>query len=219
MMPYMDRVAGYIRVSTEKQAEDDSHIRQRETVENYVESNFPEDVEIDWYADIAESGQDLSRPEYESLMDKLHRYDAVIVREMSRFGRDAAQIWEDLEILQDNDVDFISVKNDGIDTTTAQGEMLFKIVSVINEFKANLARERTLELIEQKKNSGEGWGRDRKLTDKQIRTLYNLYNENDGVSYNTLKLIAVEEREWVDDISRHTIRNYIKAVENGEIEA
>lgn len=207
----MDRVAGYVRVSTEKQAEEGSHDRQRETIENYVESNLEGDVELELFEDIAVSGQSSDRDAYETMMDKLHKFDAVVVRELSRFGRSLQKMLNDIEIMQEHDCAFISVKDEMIDTSSAQGQLMFNIIGAFNQFWADLARERRYEQIERRKKEGKRIGRPKKLSEEQREELYELWSTKEGVSYNTLAIIA--EEKWGVEVSRQTIASYMKEIE------
>lgn len=209
------RVAGYIRVSTEKQAEEGSHERQRETVREWCEDNLDDDYHIEWYEDIAESGQNLSRDSHDDLMDSVHKYDKVIVRELSRFGRSMQKLLDDIEILEDNDCDFISIKDEQIDTSTAQGQLLFHIIAAFNQFWADIARERQLEQIERRRQEGKPIGRQRKLSDEQIDYLWEQKQEENH-SNTTLAAIA-EAKDWCDSITRQTVSKYMRKKERGEL--
>jgi DNA invertase Pin-like site-specific DNA recombinase len=213
----MEEVAGYIRVSTAKQAEEDSHVRQKETVREWAEESIDGEYEITWFEDIAESGQNLSRDEYDEMMDKAHRFDMVVVRELSRFGRSLRKVLEDIEILDENDCSFVSVKDEHIDTSSAQGKLLFHIIASFNQFWADMARERQLEQIQRRREEGKPIGREKKLSDEQIQYLYD-QKESENHSHTTLAAIA-EAKGWCDSITRQTISKYMSAVEDGEIDA
>jgi|APHM01.1.fsa_nt_gi Site-specific recombinases, DNA invertase Pin homologs len=151
-------VAGYVRVSTEQQEEQNSHERQRERLEKWAEANG---YEIDIYQDIAISGQDDTRDAYRDLMgdpteDELGEateYDVLIVREMSRFGRSLQQVTKDIERLNEKEVDFVSLKED-IDMTTAQGKLMLHIIAAFNQFWADWSRERAMEYVEHAREEG-----------------------------------------------------------------
>lgn len=211
----MKEVAGYVRVSTEKQAREDSHVRQRETVKEWCENHIDGEYELTMFEDIAESGQNLSREAHDEMMDNAHRFDMVVVRELSRFGRSMQKVLEDIEILEDNECDFISVKDDQIDTSTAQGQLLFHIIAAFNQFWADLARERQLENIQRRREEGKPIGRQRKLSDDQIDYLYEQKQEENH-SHTTLAAIA-ETKGWCDSISRQTISKYMRYKEEGEL--
>ena len=77
-------VAGYIRVSTERQKKEGSHENQREKLEQWAER---EGHSITLFENIAISAQSNDRPAYEQMMDHAEAFDAIVVRELSRFGR------------------------------------------------------------------------------------------------------------------------------------
>jgi DNA invertase Pin-like site-specific DNA recombinase len=203
----MDRVAAYVRVSTAKQAEEDSHVRQRETLQNYVENSLEGDIEIDFYEDIAESGQNLDRDAYEDMMDSVEEYDAVLVRELSRFGRSLQKMLNDIEHMEEHDCSFISVKDDMIDTSSAQGQLMLNIIGAFNQFWADLARERRYEQIERRREEGKPIGRPKKLSEEQREYLSEL-RESENLSYSTLAAIAKEK--WDVELHRQTVARYMK---------
>lgn len=195
--------AAYVRVSTEQQRENESHIKQEEMIKQYCEENDIEDVIF--YRDIAESGQQLDRDEHNKMMNNLDNIDQVIVRELSRMGRDHLQILKDVEELDDYDVDFVTLK-ESIDTSTAMGDAMFKIMSVINELQVELARERQMEEIERRRQKGLNIGRPKKLTEEQIDQVCKWSDK--GYSYRAITLLV--EDNWDVDISRPTIQRYVK---------
>ena len=124
------QVAGYIRVSTEQQREEGSHENQRDRLEAWADRHGHT---IDIFEDIAISGQADDRPEYDAMMGALDEYDAVAVRELSRFGRSLQQVLQDIERLQEHEVDFISVTED-FSTDSAMGKAMLQMIGVFNEF-------------------------------------------------------------------------------------
>lgn len=209
----LKKAAGYIRVSTEKQKQDGSHVRQKEKLDDWAEEN---NHSIEFFEDIAVSGQKEERKQYKKLMQQLENFDVVVVRELSRFGRDLQTVLKDIEKITEKDVDFVSLKEKMIDTTSAEGKMFLQIIGAFNEFWANIARERTEELIQQKKESGEGWGRPKKLDPKQAEKVREWRDR--GLSYGKIKTLIEEDRDQfldIDSISRRTVMDYCK---NGEKE-
>jgi len=92
-------VAAYVRVSTEQQKAEGSHENQRERIQQWAAREGYD--EIEWFEDIAISGQSDDRPAYQRLMDSYEAYDAVVVRELSRFGRDPLTVLQDIEEIVD----------------------------------------------------------------------------------------------------------------------
>jgi|SRR6056297_1414523 len=195
-------VAGYYRVSTEQQKEDESHIRQKKKLQNWAENN---DKQIELYGDIAISGKSDNRKQYQKLMNQVEKYDAVVVRELSRFGRDLQTVLKDVEKLKKKNVDFISIKED-FNTDSAMGKAMLQMIGVFNEFWANIARERALENVEQRRKEGKSIGRPKKLPEPKIKELVQDKKDKD-LSYSALAKIY---QEFTDDgnLDRSTVKRY-----------
>jgi DNA invertase Pin-like site-specific DNA recombinase len=143
-------------------------------------------------------------------MDNCQKYDKVVVRELSRFGRDLQSLLQDIEKLEDAECDFISVRDEQIDTSTAQGQLLFNIIASFNQFWSDLAQERTEEMIQRRREEGKPIGRPKKLSDEQIEHLKEIRKEHD-YSYQTLTAIA--EQKWGVEVTRQTMSRYMKETE------
>ncbi|PSG99160.1 MAG: hypothetical protein BRC29_03475 [Nanohaloarchaea archaeon SW_7_43_1] len=201
------KVAGYVRVSTEKQKEEGAHERQKEQLENWA-SRKDYDVEI--FMDAGISGQKREREQYQEMMDSIEEFDAVVVRELSRMGRSLKNLIEDIEELGRKDTDFISL-SENLDTTTAQGKLLFQIMGAFSEFYANKKREETLAMIERRKAEGKSIGRPKKLSQEDRRELYELWKDKD-LSYRSLSKIF-EDRvpdHYDDGLGASTVKRYIE---------
>jgi len=205
------QVAGYVRVSTEQQREDGSHERQEKTLREWAESN---EYSIDIYQDIAISGQDDTRDSYRELMgdpakDELgiaSDYDALAVREMSRFGRSLQQVTQDIERLHDRDVDFVSLKED-IDMTTAQGKLMLHIIAAFNQFWSDWSRQRALEYAERAREDDDlQLGRPKKLNEEQMAQVREWRDM--GLSYGNIARLV--EDGYGIEIDQSTIYRYCK---------
>ena len=181
----MKKVAGYVRVSTEKQKKEDSHIRQKERLEEWAERN---DVDIEFFQDIAISGQKKERKAYDEMMSRLDEFDGIAVRELSRFGRSLKKVIDDVSDLEDKDVEFISLK-ENLDTQSAQGKLFFHIMGAFNQYWADISRERTQEMIERKKEKGEKWGRKKKIRGEKLERAEEL--QEAGLSYSAIGSVLV----------------------------
>jgi len=201
----MSDVAAYIRVSTEEQKNEGSHENQRERIESWVKRN--EYGEIDWYEDIAISGQSDDRPKYQALMDSYDEYDAVVVRELSRFGRDPLTVLQDIEEIVDSDTEFVSI-TENFDTSSAMGRAFVRIVAVINGMYADLRREQAIRAAERRKENGEPVGRPKKLNDELRAEAFDLRRK--GVSYSAIARVIEDRPNGPETISRETIRRYCR---------
>ncbi|MBI2580115.1 MAG: recombinase family protein [Candidatus Aenigmarchaeota archaeon] len=142
------RIAFYVRVSTEEQAENpEGSIRNQEErlkaavqLKN-MEGLFGEVVET--FIDRAKSGKDTNRSELQRLLSAIRRREVTLlmVTELSRLSRsikDFAGIWE---LMQANGCGFMSLR-ENFDTTTAAGEMVLYTVANIAQFERRQISER-----------------------------------------------------------------------------
>lgn len=201
-------VAGYIRVSTEQQKADGSHENQRDELERWADRN---DHTITFFEDIAISGQSDEREAYAELMDRAEEFDAVVVRELSRFGRSLQKVLNDVDELADRDVDFISLK-ENIDLSTAQGKLFLNMIGAFNQFWADLARERANEMVQRRREEGKPLGRPRKVDDETLEQIYEWRDM--GLSYSAIA--ALVQDMTGESINQSTIYRYCKQNEAGE---
>lgn len=194
------KVAGYIRVSTKQQKEDGSHENQEEQLQEWADRNG---YEIEFFRDIAISGQSDERPEYNEMMQRVDGFDAVAVRELSRFGRNLRKVLDDVEELDESDTDFITLSGE-FDTSTAQGKLLLQVKGAFDEFWANLARERANEMVERRREQGKPIGRPKKLNGDQLDQVHE-WREM-GLSYGAIATLA--EDAWSVEVDQSTIYRY-----------
>jgi site-specific DNA recombinase len=195
-------VAGYVRVSTEQQREEGSHENQRDKLQQWADRH---DHGIDIYEDIAISGQSDERPEYDAMMAAAvaGEYDAVAVRELSRFGRSLQTVLKDIERLQEHDVQFISVTED-FSTDSAMGTAMLQMIGVFNEFWANLAQERAKEMVERRREQGKPVGRPKKVDAEMLGQVRDWRAK--GLSYSAIATLV--EDATGEAISPSTIYRY-----------
>jgi DNA invertase Pin-like site-specific DNA recombinase len=198
-------VAGYIRVSTEQQKAEGSHENQRERLEEWADRN---DHEITFYEDIAISGQADEREQYDRMLEEAEQYDAIVVRELSRWGRNLQRMLNDIRDLKERGVDFISLKDD-IDMTTAQGKLMMQIIGAFNEFWANIARERANEMVQRRREQGKPIGRPKKLDDDQLQEVRDWREK--GLSYGAIATLV--EDAYGIDVDQSTIYRYCTETE------
>ena len=198
-------VAGYIRVSTEQQKEEGSHENQEERLEDWADR---EGHDIEFYRDIAISGQSDEREGYDELLADAEQYDAIVVRELSRFGRNLQKILNDIKDLHERGVEFISLK-ENLDLTTAQGRLFLNMVGAFNQFWADLARERAHEMVQRRREQGKPIGRPKKLDEGQLEEVFEWRDM--GLSYRDIATLVTSEFDV--DVSRTTIYRYCQEAE------
>lgn len=127
----------YTRVSTAVQVEGYSLEAQKAELYRYASYN---DLDIvGEYCDAGISGGSIrGRHDFQRMMDDvINEKDLVsyvLVFKLSRFGRNAADVLKSVQLLQDYEVDLVSV-NDGIDSSTSGGRLMLSILSAVAEME------------------------------------------------------------------------------------
>lgn len=152
----MARAIGYIRVSTSGQAEDGVSLEMQEArVRAWAELNGYEFGGC--FSDAGISGMRTDRPGLTQALSASGRGDALVVYSLSRFGRSTKAVLEGVEVMERRGVDLVSL-SERIDTTTAAGRMVFRMIAVLNEFERDQVAERTSSALQHLKRQGRRYG-------------------------------------------------------------
>lgn len=139
------RAALYCRLSSDDAylGESGSIKTQRALLTQYCkENNIPV---YDVYTDDGFSGTNFERPAFKRMLDDLesHKANLVIVKDLSRFGREYAQMGMYIEnYFEDWNIRFISI-GENIDTLNGTDEILMPITNVINSQYAKECSRKT----------------------------------------------------------------------------
>ena len=93
--------------------------------------------------------------------------DTLIVWKLDRLARSMKQLIETIENLQVRGIGFRSL-TEALDTTTAQGRLVFHMFGALAEFERSLIRERTQAGLAAARRLGRTGGRPPKLSDDDI---------------------------------------------------
>ena len=123
------------------------------------------------YADRA-SGQKENRPGLAACLQALQPGDTLVVWKLDRLGRNLKHLVSVVDDLQQRQIGFKVLASTGvqIDTTTANGRLVFGIFAALAEFEAELIRERTRAGLAAARARGRRGGRPRKITKAILRT-------------------------------------------------
>jgi len=139
------QVYGYARVSTEEQVKSGSLNQQIDKIEDYCKRNDHQLTKLFTDAGVSAIKE---RPKFEKMMEKINSsgdgnkdVDGIVVTKLDRFGRSVKDLVINMETLQEEDIDFISI-GDSLDTSTPNGKLLFHILSAFAEFEREIIRER-----------------------------------------------------------------------------
>ena len=147
----------YIRVSTSMQVEGYSLEAQRERLTKFA--NF-QDIEIvREYCDAGKSGKNITgRPEFTQMLNDVAEdrdgVDFILVFKLSRFGRNAADVLNSLQYIQDFGVNLICVE-DGIDSSKDSGKLTITVLSAVAEIERENILVQTMEGRRQKAREGK----------------------------------------------------------------
>src|SRR3990167_4806542 len=162
------KCAIYVRVSTlDKQ---DVGMQSRE-LQEYAEKRGWEIVRT--YEDKA-SGTNVNRKGLKDMLTdaRKRKFDILLVWKLDRLFRSLRDCMNGLHELMELNVDFISLKDTGIDTSTAQGKLLLAIVASFAEFESSMIRMRVRAGLEHARSKGQRLGRPQVRDDSAIRKLH-----------------------------------------------
>lgn len=216
----------YMRVSTEDQAREGFSLpEQKERLEAYCKFNNYKIVE--YYTDAGISAKTGNkRPEYDRMLEdgRQGKINMIIALKLDRITR-STRDWETLmDYLEKYNVN-IAFVNDDINTTTANGKMVSRIMMSVSQNEIERTSERTIIGLEGAIKKGHIPARaplgykhvDKKLvpdslTKDIVIRIYNLYY--DGLTYNTIAKIFNEEKvydktNWKDTSILKIISNVV----------
>jgi DNA invertase Pin-like site-specific DNA recombinase len=122
------------------------------------------------YTDRA-SGRKDDRPGLATCLQALQPGDTLVVWKLDRLGRNLKHLISVVDDLQQRQIGFKVLAGAGvqIDTTTADGRLVFGIFAALAEFEAELIRERTRAGLAAARARGRRGGRPRKITKEVLR--------------------------------------------------
>ena len=122
------------------------------------------------YTDRA-SGRKDDRPGLTTCLQALQPGDTLVVWKLDRLGRNLKHLINVIDDLQQRQVEFKVLAGAGvqIDTTTADGRLVFGIFAALAVFEAELIRERTRAGLAAARARGRRGGRPRKVTKEVLR--------------------------------------------------
>ena len=142
------RICGYVRVSTEEQAESpegsikNQEERIRQAVRHKLEAGASVEL-VNVYVDAGLSAKDMKRPALQRMLNavKKNEINLVVVTELSRLSRNTKDFCEMWEFFEAHDCEFFSLR-EHFDTTTAAGVLMLKSLANFAEFERRQTAER-----------------------------------------------------------------------------
>ncbi len=153
----MKQAIGYVRVSTEGQANEGVSLDAQEgRIRAWAVATGYEVKAV--YVDAGLSGGRAdNRPALQKALVEAQEGSALVVYSLSRLARSTKDAIAISEALAKKGADLVSL-TERIDTTTASGKMIFRMMAVLAEFERDQISERTKTALAYKKGQGQRVG-------------------------------------------------------------
>jgi DNA invertase Pin-like site-specific DNA recombinase len=155
------RVVGYCRVSTDLQAAEGVSLdAQKGRIHAWCLANGGSMAEADLFVDAGISGKHAAnRPGLQHALDAVTQApgSVLVVYSLSRLARSTKDTITISERLEKAGADLVSL-SEKIDTTSASGKMVFRMLAVLAEFERDLVSERVRVTVAHKRGRGERVG-------------------------------------------------------------
>lgn len=150
------KVIGYVRVSTESQAREGVSIEaQKAKIAQWCELNDAELVAI--YEDAGLSGATMKREGLAQAIKATGKGYVMCCYSISRIARSTKDMLTIADTLDKKGADLVSI-TEKIETNTASGRMVFRMLSVLQEYEREQVGERTAMALRHKKNTNKVYG-------------------------------------------------------------
>src|SRR5258706_9687992 len=152
------KTIGYVRVSTDRQAERGISLEAQEAKIRAMATVQGADL-IDVIVDGGESAKSLNRPGLQRLMALVNagKVQAVVVAKLDRLTRSVKDLCGLLELFEKRKVALISVA-EALDTGSAAGRLVITIMGAVSQWEREAIGERTRDGMRHKKSNGERVG-------------------------------------------------------------
>ena len=151
------KAIGYVRVSTGKQADEGVSLEaQKAKIQAWCTANDCELVAV--FTDAGISGASMDKREgLHAALKATCKGMALVSYSISRLARSTRDMLDIFDGLEKRGADLVSL-SEKIDTTSAAGRMVFRMMAVLSEFKREQVGERTRMALAHKKAKGEKYG-------------------------------------------------------------
>ncbi len=185
------KIALYGRACTEKQDLNN----QKEKLLMWAQMKG---YDYDLYSEKVESINE--RPQFEEIMDKLDKYELVVVPSLDKFGKSVTDVFESIKEMKQNGSDFISIE-EPINTNDGEnGEYFLNVLSTLADFKEKITRRRMEKGYTEAKEEGRVGRPKKAINEEDLKRMY-----KEGASYQYLA-------EYFD-CSKSTIRNRLESLD------
>ncbi len=143
------------------------------------------------------------------MLKYIRKGDTVYVESLSRLARNQKDLFNIMDVLEQKEVEFVSVK-ENIDLGSTMGKLMFSFLAMMSEFERDIIRERQAEGIAIAKEKGRFKGRN-----------YNKINEDKFKEivgkWEAKEITAVQAYTELDITKSKFYRRYSRYKETGDI--
>ena len=176
------RVAGYARVSTEKEEQQNSYEAQMDYYTTYIQSN-PEWIFVDVYSDEGITGTNMKKRDgfNQMIADALDgKIDLIITKSVSRFARNTVDSLTTVRKLMEKGVE-VYFQKENIYTLDSKGELLITIMSSLAQEESRSISENTT------------WGQRKRFADGKMSLAYsNFLGYKKGSEAGEMEIVEEE---------------------------
>src|SRR3569623_1635153 len=148
------RAIGYVRVSTDRQAEQGVSLEAQEAKIRAMATVQGAEL-LDVIVDGGESAKSLNRPGLKRLLEMMNKgeIEAIIIAKLDRLTRSVKDLCGLLELLEKRKVALISVA-ESLDTSSAAGRLVITIMGAVSQWEREAIGERTRDALRHKRAQG-----------------------------------------------------------------
>ncbi len=144
----------YIRVSTDRQVKEGDSLEEQEN-ELKKFCNYRNFKIHRVLIERGKSGGNINCPEYQTLLtdEKSQKINAVVVKKIDRLSRSLLDFEDFMKLLQEKNIEFISIR-ESFDTTTALGKAMLRIALVFAQLEREQTSERLIDVLSYRASQG-----------------------------------------------------------------
>ena len=136
------------------------------------------------------SGARTERIQLKEALDYIRSGDTLVVWRLDRLGRSLRHLIEVINSLEERGIGFRSVQ-EGFDTSTNGGKLIFHMFGALAEFERNLIRERTMAGLAAARARGRKGGRRPKLNPDQVTMAKTLMADRNNNPNEIAKMLGI----------------------------
>ena len=150
------------------------------------------------------SGARADRPGLQKVLELARAGDTLVIWRLDRLGRSLKDLIAIAETLKEQSIGLKSLQ-EGIDTTTSTGQLMFHLFGALAEFEKNLINERSKAGLNAARARGKLGGRPKSLDHNQRQLVVKLYQDRQH---------SIGEICQMMSISKPTLYSYLAAAQN-----